>query len=111
MVSLCHLLLLSILFPQRVARSEGVVYPGEVVVNVELLVDSDNISCSVETDTSCTARITRDVSTITGDASTDTTGDVYTVTVTQTNDIDATVNTYDFDGRTLLMLLWLSALC
>ena len=82
------------------------VYPGEVLVNVELQshLDSDSIACSVETDTntSCTAIITRDVSTITGDASTDTTRDVYTVTVTQTNDIDSTVNTYDFDGRTVL---------
>ena len=79
------------------------IYPGDVLVNVELQsqLDSDSIACSVETDTSCTAVITRDVSAITGDASTDTTGDVYTVTVTQTNDIDHTVNTYDFDGRAI----------
>ena len=77
------------------------VYPGEVLVNVELQsqLDSDIIACSVETDTdtSCTAIITRDV---------------YTVTVNQTNDIDSTVNTYDFDGRVMLiLLLWVAAWC
>ena len=90
------------------------VYPGDVLVNVELQsqLDSDSIACSVETDTSCTAVITRDVYTITGDASSDTTRDVYTIAVTQANDIDPTVNTYDFDGRTALLLMqWVSAWC
>ena len=105
-----------ILCPQPGARSEGVVYPGEVLVNVELQSqpDSDSIACSVETDTStsCTAIITRDVSVITGDASTDTTRDDYTVTVNQTNDYGSTINMSSFDGRTVLTpLLWAFALC
>ena len=64
------------------------VYPGEALLNVELQsqLDSDSIVCSVETDTSCTATITREI---------------YTVTVNQSNDIDSTINTDTFDGRAL----------
>ena len=56
------------------------------------------------TDTSCTAIITRDVSTITGDAFTDTTvtRDVYTVTVTQT---------IKFNGRTVLTCTLVVGFC
>ena len=101
--------------PQPGAMNVSEVYPGEVRVNVELQsqLDSDSIACSVETDTdtSCAAIITRDDSTITGGASSDTTvtRDVYTVTVTQTNDYGSTVNMFKFNGRTVLtLLLWVS---
>ena len=76
--------LIYILCPQPGARSKGVVYPGEVMVDVELhpLLDYD-IACSIETDTSCTTIITREI---------------YTVTVNQTNDFGSTVNLSSFDG-------------
>ena len=93
------LIIFSSYYPQPGARSEGVVYPGEVLVNVELQsqLDSDSIACSVETDTStsCTAIITRDV---------------YTVTVNQTNDFGSTVNISNFDGMAIPSCYTLSRL-
>ena len=84
-------------------------------MNVELQsqLDSDSIACSVVTDTSCTAIITRDVSTITGDAFTDTTvtRDIYTVTVTQTNVYGSTVNMFKFNGRTVLTCTLVVGFC
>ena len=58
------------------AEEKDVVYPGEVVVSVEL--DPGNIACSDVTteDTSCIASITRD--------------DVYTVSLTLRNDVGST---------------------
>ena len=58
------------------AEAEGVVYPGEVVVSIEL--DPGNIVCSdvATEDTSCTVSITSD--------------DVYTVSLTLRNDVGST---------------------
>ena len=57
-------------------EEEGVVYPGEVVVSVDL--DPGDITCSGVTadDTSCTVNITRD--------------DNYTVSLTLRNDVGST---------------------
>ena len=69
------------------------VYPGEVLVNVELQsqLDSDSIACSVETDTSCTAVISD--------------RDIYTVTISQSNDVGPTINMETFNGNVLLLAL------
>ena len=65
-------------------EEEGVVYPGEVGVSVDL--DPGDIACSGVTaeDTSCTVKITRD--------------DNYTISLTLRNDVGSTTpqeNTFD----------------
>ena len=67
------------------SRVEGVIYPGETMVNVRLDPESttdEDIVCSDMTTTTCTAVITRDI---------------YTVIVNQTNNIGSTVDILSLD--------------
>ena len=73
-----------LIHPQSGSREEGVVYPGDVRLRVELESESISEDCSDVTHTSCTAVITRDE---------------YTVIINQTNDIGSTVNEEKIDGE------------
>ena len=68
-------------FLQYGSREVGVVYPGEMEVNVGL--SPDQTFC-VTSDTSCTRNLPRNS---------------YNITFTQTNGIDMTVDHYDFDSQ------------
>ena len=62
-------------------REEGVVYPGDVVVDVQV---NGSTICSGVTDTSCTVDLPRGV---------------YNISITQSNDIGSTVNSSMFDSE------------
>ena len=62
-------------------REEGVVYPGDVEVVVQV---NGSTICSEVTDTSCTVDLSRDV---------------YNISITQSNDIGSTVDSSIFDSE------------
>ena len=74
-------------FQQYGVVEEGVVYPGDVEVIVEL--NNGLIICSDVTvaDTSCTVTLPRDV---------------YNISITQSNDIGSTVDSAGFDSECVL---------
>ena len=76
--------ILAITFPQYGDREMGVVYPGEVEVVVEVI--NGPAVCSIGTDdvTSCAVDLPRDM---------------YTISITQTNDIGSIVDTQVLDSE------------